>query len=90
VLVAVIIAVAVNADSGREVLGMSIGPLKPNPIGPTSSANSLAAGSTASSWLSRTRNWESKPPSRGCSLQPLKGLLVFSRGRMMGILAIHG
>ncbi len=43
VSVAVIIAVGVNTDGRREVLGMDIGPSRPSPSGRASSASSPAA-----------------------------------------------
>jgi hypothetical protein len=49
VSVAVIVAVGVNGDGRREVLGMDIGPPKPRRSGPRSCASSHAAGFAASS-----------------------------------------
>ncbi len=47
VSVAVIIAVGVNADGRREVLGMDIGPPRPRPSGRASSASWRGAGFAA-------------------------------------------
>jgi len=50
VSVAVIVAVGVNSDDHREVLGMGIGPRRPRPSGPSSCASSPGAVCAASSW----------------------------------------
>ena len=50
VSVAVTVAVAVNDQGRREVLGMAIGPPRPRPSGPSSCARSPGAGCAASSW----------------------------------------
>ena len=47
VSVAVIIAVGVNSDGRREVLGMDIGPSEARPSGPSSCASSLAVACAA-------------------------------------------
>jgi putative transposase len=53
--VAVIIAVGVNDDSRREVLGMTVSARRPKPSGPSSCAPWLAAACVASSWRSPMR-----------------------------------
>ena len=55
VSLATIIAVGVNADGRREVLGMDIGPSRPRPSGPSSCASCAAGGCAASSSSSPTR-----------------------------------
>ena len=50
VSVAVIVAVGVNADGRREVLGMDIGHPKPRRSGPSSFASCAGAACAASSW----------------------------------------
>ena len=55
VSVAVIVAVGVNTDGRREVLGMDIGPSEAEPFWTASFASSPAAASAASSSSSRTR-----------------------------------
>jgi transposase-like protein len=50
VSVAVIVAVAVNGDGRREVLGLAIGALRPRRSGPSFCASSPGAASGASSW----------------------------------------
>jgi transposase-like protein len=48
--VAVIVAVAVNSDGRREVLGWRSAPPRPRPSGPSFCARSPGAVSAASSW----------------------------------------
>ena len=50
VSVAVIVAVAVNSDGRREVLGLRSAPPRPRPSGPRSCAPSPGAACAASSW----------------------------------------
>ncbi len=54
VSVAVIVAVGVNSDGRREVLGMEIGPSEADASGLPFCASWLAVGCAASSWSSRT------------------------------------
>jgi len=66
VSVAVIIAVGVNSDGRREVLGMDVGPPRPRPSGPASFASWRGAGCAASSSSSPMPTRASRPPSRRC------------------------
>jgi transposase-like protein len=53
VSVAVIIAVGVNSDGRREVLGMDIGPSEAEPFWTSSCVSSRGAACAASRWRSR-------------------------------------
>ena len=70
VSVAVIVAVGVNSDGRREVLGMDIGPRKPSRSGPTSCASSPAVACVASSWRSPTATKGSRRRSPKCCMPP--------------------
>jgi putative transposase len=70
VSVAVIVAVGVNGDGRRKVLGMAIGPPRPRPSGSTFCASWHAAAGAASSWWSPMRMRASKLPSPECSTLP--------------------
>ena len=71
VSVAVIVAVGVNADGRREVLGMDIGPSEAETpafagagsSGPSSCASCEGGACAASSWSSPTPTRASRPPS---------------------------
>lgn len=78
VSVAVIVAVGVNGDGRREVLGMAIGPSEAETpafagagsSGPTFCASWHAAAYAPSSWWSRMRMRASKPLLSACSTPP--------------------
>ncbi len=65
VSVAVIVAVGVNSDGRREVLGMDIGPSEAETSGPHSCASWPAAACAASSWSCPTHMRASRPPWPG-------------------------
>ncbi len=67
VSVAVIIAVAVNTDGRREVLGMTVGNSKPRRSGRSFCAPSPAVACAGSSWSSPTRTRASRRPPTACS-----------------------
>lgn len=66
VSVAVIVAVGVNSDGRREVLGMDIGPSRPRPSGRRSCASWRGAACAASNSSSPTAMRASRPPFRRC------------------------
>ena len=70
VSVAVIIAVGVNSDGRREVLGMEIGPSEAEPSGPSSCASSPAEACAASSSSSPTPMRASRRQSPRCCAPP--------------------
>ena len=71
VSVAVLIAVGVNADGRREVLGMEVGTSEAEPIWTEFlRTRSPGAASGASSWLSRTPTKASRRPSPRCCPSP--------------------
>jgi hypothetical protein len=70
VSVAVIVAVGVNSDGRREVLGMDMVSPKPRRSGRRSCASSPAAACAASGWWSPTPMRASRPPSPKCSTPP--------------------
>ncbi len=70
VSVAVIVAVGVNADGRREVLGMNIGPSEAETSGQPSCASSPGLACAASSWSSRMLTRASKRRSRRSSPPP--------------------
>lgn len=67
---AVIIAVAVNEDGKREVLGVATGPSEAETFGPSSCAALPAAGCGASSWSSPTTTRACAQPHAGSSRNP--------------------
>lgn len=73
VSVAVIIAVGVNSDGRREVLGMRSAHPRPRPSGPTSFAASRGAACAGSSLSSPTPTRASRRRSRGYSAPAGKG-----------------
>jgi putative transposase len=70
VSVAVIVAVGVNADGRREVLGMDIGPSEAETSGQPSCASSPGVACAASSWSSPMLTRASKRRSRRSSPPP--------------------
>jgi transposase-like protein len=70
VSVAVIVAVGVNTDGRREVLGMDIGPSRSRSSGRPSCTSSPAAACAASSWSSPTPTKASRRPSPKSSPRP--------------------
>ncbi len=67
VSVAVIVAVGVNGDGRREVLGMDVAPPRRRSSGPSSCASWPAAACGASNWWSPTPTRASRPPLARCS-----------------------
>ncbi len=85
VSVAVIVAVGVNSDGRREVLGMDVGPSEATrPSGPHSSGSSPAAACEGSSWSSPTATRalrrpfprSSRPRGRGCRVHFMRNVLA--------------
>ena len=70
VSVAVIVAVGVNSDGRREVLGMDIGASEAEAFWTPSCASSGSAACAASSWSSPMPTKASRPPSPSCSMPP--------------------
>ena len=70
VSVAVIIAVGVNNDGRREVLGMEVGTSEAEPIWTEFLRKLPGAASEASSWSSPTPTKASRRPSARCSARP--------------------
>ena len=70
VSVAVIIAVGVNSDGRREVLGMEVGTSEAEPIWTEFLRSSPAAACAASSWWCRTPTRASRRRSARCSTRP--------------------
>jgi transposase-like protein len=68
VSVAVIVAVGVNSDGRREVLGMDIGASEAEPFWTAFLRKLTRRGCAASSWSSPTRTKASRQPSPNCSV----------------------